>query len=235
LGCNKSFIVNNYFTSTIFRKILAALSGLFLILFLLGHLVGNLQLFIPGVEGQTQFNKYALFMTTNPAVKILSFVTYVSILLHVFLTLYLAIKSRQARPIAYAVSSGNSNSTWSSNNMAFLGTLLLIFIIIHLKSFWYEMHFGNMPYQFLDDGTKVKDLYLITISAFRDPIYTLFYVLSMGALALHLKHGIESAVQTIGLKFPNYEMPIKYLATFISATIPAAFASIPIYLYFKNL
>ena len=91
--------MNNYFTSTIFRKILAALSGLFLTLFLFGHLAGNLQLFISGVEGQTQFNKYALFMTTNPVVKILSILTYSSILLHVILTLYLAFKSRQARPM----------------------------------------------------------------------------------------------------------------------------------------
>ena len=228
-------IVNNYFISTIFKKIIAALTGLFLTLFLLGHLVGNLQLFIPGIEGQTQFNKYALFMTTNPAVKVLSIITYTSILIHIFLTLYLSWQSKQARPIAYAVSSGSSNSTWSSNNMAILGTALLIFIIIHLRSFWYEMHFGYIPYQYLNDGTKLKDLYLITTSAFNNPIYTLFYVFSMAALALHLKHGLESALQTIGLKFPNYEVALKYITTFIALVIPATFASIPIYLFFKNL
>ena len=228
-------IVNNYFISTIFKKIIAALTGLFLTLFLLGHLAGNLQLFIPGIEGQTQFNKYALFMTTNPAVKVLSIITYTSILIHIFLTLYLSWQSKQARPIAYAVSSGSSNSTWSSNNMAILGTALLIFIMIHLRSFWYEMHFGDIPYQYLNDGTKLKDLYLITTSAFNNPIYTLFYVFSMAALALHLKHGLESALQTIGLKLPNYEMALKYITTFIALAIPATFASIPIYLFFKNL
>ena len=227
--------MNNYFTSTIFRKILAALSGLFLTLFLFGHLAGNLQLFISGVEGQTQFNKYALFMTTNPAVKLLSILTYSSILLHVILTLYLAFKSRQARPIGYAVSSGNSNSSWSSNNMAILGTFLLLFIIVHMRSFWYEMHFGEMPYQYLEDGTKIKDLYLITTSAFNNPLYTLFYIISMIALALHLNHGVSSAVQTIGLKLPNYEKPLKYVAGFIALIIPATFASIPIYLYIRNL
>ncbi len=227
--------MNNYITSTIFRKILAALSGLFLTLFLLGHLAGNLQLFISGIEGQTQFNKYALFMTTNPVVKILSIVTYLSILLHVILTLYLSFKSRQARPIGYAVSSGNANSTWSSNNMAILGSFLLLFIIVHMRSFWYEMHFGDMPYQHLDDGTKIKDLYLITTSAFANPIYTLFYVLSMFALALHLKHGVESAVQTVGLKLPNYEKSLKHIGSFIAVVIPVTFASIPIYLYIKNL
>ena len=228
-------IVNNYFISTIFKKIIAALTGLFLTLFLLGHLAGNLQLFVPGIEGQTQFNKYALFMTTNPAVKVLSIITYTSILIHIFLTLYLSWQSKQARPIAYAVSSGSSNSTWSSNNMAILGTTLLIFIMIHLRSFWYEMHFGDIPYQYLNDGTKLKDLYLITTSAFNNPIYTLFYVFSMAALALHLKHGLESALQTIGLKLPNYEIALKYITTFIALAIPATFASIPIYLFLKNL
>ena len=227
--------MNNYITSTIFRKILAALSGLFLTLFLLGHLAGNLQLFISGIEGQTQFNKYALFMTTNPVVKILSIITYLTILLHVIITLYLSFKSRQARPIEYAVSSGSANSTWSSNNMAILGSFLLLFIIVHMRSFWYEMHFGDMPYQYLDDGTKIKDLYLITTSAFANPIYTLFYVLSMLALGLHLKHGVESAVQTIGLKLPNYEKALKYIGSFIAVVIPITFASIPIYLYIKSL
>ncbi|MFL2983800.1 MAG: succinate dehydrogenase cytochrome b subunit [Candidatus Neomarinimicrobiota bacterium] len=227
--------MNKYITSTIFKKTVAAFSGLFLTLFLLGHLAGNLQLFIPGIEGQTLFNKYALFMTTNPAVKILSIVTYISILLHIFLTLYLVLQSKRARPIGYSVSSGTLNSTWSSNNMGILGIFLLFFIVIHMKSFWYEMHFGEMPYQYLDDGTKIKDLYLITTSAFNNILYTLFYVLSMIALALHLKHGVESAVQTIGLKFPNYEKPLKYLSGFIALIIPATFASIPIYLYFKGL
>ena len=97
------------------------------------------------------------------------------------------------------------------------------------------MHFGEMPYQYLDDGTKIKDLYLITTSAFNNPLYTLFYIFSMIALALHLKHGVGSAVQTIGLKLPNYEKPFKYVAESVALIIPATFASIPIYLYIKNL
>ena len=227
--------MNNYLTSTIFRKALASLSGLFLVTFLFGHLLGNLQLFIPGVEGQTQFNKYALFMTTNPVVKLLSIITYSAILLHVFITLYLVIQSKRARPVQYAVSSGKDNSNWSARNMAVLGTVLLFFLIVHLKSFWYEMHFGEMPYQTLSDGTKIKDLYLITTSAFQNPFYTFFYVFCMGALSLHLKHGVESAIQTVGLKVPSYEKVFKYGAILIAFSIPAVFASIPIYLYVSSL
>ena len=119
--------MNRYFSSTLFRKTLAALSGLFLTLFLIGHLIGNLQLFIPGEMGQKQFNQYALFMTSNPVVKILSYVTYVSILLHIIVTLFLTVQSKSARNIEYAESSGNSNSKWESRNMAILGTFIMIF------------------------------------------------------------------------------------------------------------
>ncbi|OUX30862.1 MAG: hypothetical protein CBE24_06020 [bacterium TMED264] len=227
--------MNNYFTSTIFRKALASLSGLFLVTFLIGHLLGNLQLFIPGLQGQTQFNKYALFMTTNPIVKVLSIITYSAILLHILITFYLVIQSKRARPVGYLVSSGKDSSDWSSRNMAVLGTVILFFLIIHLKSFWYKMHFGDMPYQLLSDGTKIKDLYLVTISAFQNPLYTFFYVLCMGALSLHLKHGVESAIQTVGLKIPSYEKPFKYFALIVAFSIPATFASIPIYLYFTKI
>tara|TARA_B000000557_G_scaffold249600_1_gene235182 strand:+ start:4442 stop:5122 length:681 start_codon:yes stop_codon:yes gene_type:complete len=226
--------MNSYFTSTLFRKIIAALSGLFLVAFLIGHLVGNLQLFIPGLKGQTQFNQYAFFMTTNPVIKVLSLITYISIILHVIITLFLVFQSRKSRPVQYAVSSGN-NSSWSSRNMSVLGVLFLIFLVIHMKSFWYRMHFGDMPYQYLNDGSKIKDLYLITITAFKNPIYSLFYIFSMIVLGLHLKHGVESAIQTLGLKIRNYENIFKVFGNIIAFLIPAMFAIIPIYIYILQL
>ena len=226
--------MNSYFTSTLFRKIIAALSGLFLVAFLIGHLVGNLQLFIPGLKGQTQFNQYAFFMTTNPVIKVLSLITYISIILHVIITLFLVFQSRKSRPVQYAVSSGN-NSSWSSRNMSVLGVLFLIFLVIHLKSFWYRMHFGDMPYQYLNDSSKIKDLYLITITAFKNPIYSLFYIFSMIVLGLHLKHGVESATQTLGLKIRNYENIFKVFGNIIAFLIPAMFAIIPIYIYILQL
>ena len=85
------------------------------------------------------------------------------------------------------------------------------------------------------DGTKIKDLHLITTSAFQNPLYTFFYVFCMGALFLHLKHGVESAIQTVGLKIPSYEKAFKYGAILIAFSIPAVFASIPIYLYISSL
>jgi len=221
--------MGSYFSSKIFQKALAALSGGFLVLFLLGHLVGNLQLFIPGELGQKQFNSYALFMTTNPAVIALSYLTYTSIILHSILTLYLVLKSRLARPVRYQISSGSSNSSWASRNMAFLGTMLLIFLIIHLRSFWYEMHFGDIGL----DKWGNKDLYTVTVSAFQNILYTAFYVLSMLMLSFHLSHGVSSAFQTLGLSTSKYEKIINFVGKSIAVLIPLIFASIPITLYVR--
>ena len=206
---------------------MAGLSGFFLVLFLLGHLLGNLQLFIPGEDGQKQFNEYALFMTTNPAVKILSVLTYSSIILHTVLTLFLVFQSSNARDVKYLQSSGNANSTWGSKNMAVLGTLILVFVVIHMKSFWYEMHFGVIGL----DPWGNKDLHTVTVTAFNELWYVLFYVLSMVVLAIHLKHGVESVFQTLGIKTRRYVSLIHKAAYGFALIVPAAFASIPIYLY----
>jgi len=224
--------MNSYFTSTLFRKTLSALSGLFLTLFLIGHLVGNLQLIIlSGLSAQEKFNEYALFMTTNPAVKILSIITYTSIILHTILTIYLSIQSKNARPVNYSVSSGSDNSNWPSRNMPLLGVLVLIFIVIHMKSFWYEMHWGEVG----NDPWGNRDLYTVTVTAFREVWYTAFYIFSMVILGLHLNHGVASAFQTLGLKTKKYFSTIEKFAGAFSILVPAAFASIPIILYLQSL
>ena len=104
-----------FLKSSIAKKYWMALTGLFLCLFLVGHLIGNLQLFMSGYEGALQFNKYALFMTTNPAIKLMSYVTYISILFHAIDGIYLAIQNKKARPVAYAMSKPSKNSSFSSN------------------------------------------------------------------------------------------------------------------------
>jgi len=130
--------------SSIGKKYWMALTGLFLCVFLLGHLAGNLQL-IFGTS--LQFNQYAYFMTTNPAVKILSYLTYISILFHAIDGILLTIQNKKARPIGYAKNNASANSTWQSRNMAVLGTLLLVFIATHMMNFWAKMHFEEMPLQ----------------------------------------------------------------------------------------
>lgn len=148
--------------SSLAKKYWMALTGLFLCTFLAGHLAGNLQLIFGDA---LQFNEYALFMTTNPVVKLLSYVTYISILFHAIDGILLTVQNRKARPIRYAKENASANSAWASRNMAVLGTLILVFIVTHMVNFWAKMHFDEkMPLQTTQieyQGQKF-DLYVTT-------------------------------------------------------------------------
>ena len=149
--------------SSLAKKYWMALTGLFLCLFLSGHLAGNLQLIF---SDALHFNQYALFMTTNPAVKILSYLTYISILFHAVDGFLLTYQNAKARPIGYAKNDPSKNSSFSSRNMAVLGSIILIFIVTHMVNFWAVMHFDkNMPLQTISVepmmGQK-QDFYILT-------------------------------------------------------------------------
>lgn len=136
--------LSSFFSSTIGKKITVALTGLFICSFLVVHLSGNFQLFKS--DGGFAFNSYAAFMTTNPLIKTISYILYASILYHAFKGLYLAYRNRQARPVKYAVAKGSANSMWASRNMGILGTIVLVFIVVHMSNFWWEYHNGDLPY-----------------------------------------------------------------------------------------
>lgn len=127
------------FSSSIGQKIIMALTGLFLCTFLVVHLLGNFQLLYD--DGGYKFNAYTKFMTSNPLIKIASYVTYFAILYHAFQGLWLAYKNQSARPKGYKKHPGNATSTWSSRNMGVLGTIILVFIVVHMQQFWYEYKF----------------------------------------------------------------------------------------------
>lgn len=164
--------------SSIGKKYWMALTGLFLCTFLVGHLAGNLQLLVP--DNALNFNKYALFMTSNPAVKLLSYLTYISIIFHAVDGILLAIQNKKARPIAYAKNDSAANSGFASRNMAVLGTVILIFIATHMINFWAKMHFDEkMPLQKMtieaQPGMK-QDFYLTTDGGYipaNDPSYVI--------------------------------------------------------------
>lgn len=218
--------------STLGRKLVVSLTGLFLCTFLIIHASGNTLLF-RGDGGQA-FNEYTQFMTHNPLIKSISYILYTSILLHVVYTIMLTIHNRKARSVGYAYSRPSANSTWASRNMGFLGTILLIFIIIHMKTFWYEMHFGNVPYVSYD-GEEYKDLYSIVNWAFAQWWYTGFYVLSMVALSFHLVHGFHSGFQTLGIDHPKYNPFLSKLSWAFGIIIPIVFAAMPIFVFLKSL
>ncbi|MFT7344671.1 MAG: succinate dehydrogenase / fumarate reductase cytochrome b subunit [Lentimonas sp.] len=160
-------------SSSIAKKYWMALTGLFLCLFLVGHLAGNLQLIlITGEEGKRAFNEYAFFMTSNPAVKLLSYLTYASILFHSIDGFVLAMQNKKARPQNYAHNRPGKSSSTPSRYMAILGTVVLVFICTHMVNFWGKMHFEELPlhttklYPPMTNSPEGSDFYLTTSGSF---------------------------------------------------------------------
>ncbi len=224
--------VTKSFNSTLGQKLLMSLTGLFLILFLIGHVSGNM-LLLKGDGGQA-FNEYATFMTTNTGVIILSYLTYLSVIGHVVYAIILSSKNKSARPVKYDTNKSSSNSTWSSRNMGVLGTIILIFLVIHLQNFWYEMHWGGIPKVTYESGVH-KDLFTVVTTSFSELWIVGLYVVSMIFLGFHLYHGFASAFQTLGLNHKKYTPAIKFIGSAFAIVVPALFALMPIFLYISSL
>ncbi|MGY6521348.1 MAG: succinate dehydrogenase cytochrome b subunit [Mongoliitalea sp.] len=224
--------VSKTLSSTLGRKLLMALTGLFLILFLVVHLAGNLQLLLP--DGGESFNVYAHTMANNPLIKVVSIGNFAFILLHVIYSIVLTQHNKKSRPVAYAMSKEGKSSTWASRNMGILGTVILIFLVVHLKGFWYEAKFGTLPTTMID-GESYSDIYAIVAAAYANVWYVLIYVVSMGFLAFHLSHGFASAFQTLGLNHVKYSPLIQKVGAGFSIIVPVLFALIPIVMYIQSL
>ncbi len=216
--------------STLGKKVLMALTGLFLILFLVIHLLGNLQLLLP--DQGAAFNIYAHNMASNPLIRVVSILNFAFILTHVVYSIVLTRLNKNARPVGYAVP--NKKSAWASRNMGILGTIILLFIIIHLKGFWYELKFGKVPFVEID-GIMMKNGFALVQAAYSNPIYSLIYVIAMVFLGFHLSHGFQSAFQTLGLNHNKYTTFIKKTGLAFSILIPGLFAMIPIIMYLKSI
>ena len=231
----------NWFTSAVSssvgKKIMMALTGLFLCSFLVVHLIGNLQLL--KLDLGISFNTYAQFMAHNPVIQTISKGNFIIIIAHALIALFLTRQNAAARPIGYQVKKGSSNSTWSSRNMGLLGTILLVFIAVHLYHFWWAVHYGgSIPTrEYLNDNGDIvvyTDLYQAVLFAFSNPYIVAFYVLSMIAMGYHLYHGFASAFQSLGLNHVKYNGFIRALGFLFYFVIPAAYASIPLIIYSRH-
>lgn len=151
-----------FIKSSIAKKYWMALTGLFLCLFLVGHLIGNLQLVVKtGEEGRRAFNEYAYFMTHNPAIMVLSYVTYFSILFHAIDGIALFIQNKKARPVNYTYNKPSASSSLPSRYMALLGTLVLVFISTHMSNFWWKMKISDdVPLHAYYSGMAQDTMYL---------------------------------------------------------------------------
>ncbi len=252
--------LTSFLQSSIGRKLLMALTGLFLCAFLLVHLIGNLQLFKH--DHGLAFNTYAVFMTTNPIIKFTSYGLYATIIFHAFWGLYLVYLNKKARPQTYAMVDGKANSSWASRSMGLLGTIILAFIVTHMADFWAEYKFGEIPYaqyqqdlntleikyaltdpidskkiQFTSNNiefTIVKDLNKEVVEAFKEGWLVALYVVAMLAISFHLVHGFKSAFQTMGFNHSKYNGLIRFIGIYVFGIIvPMLFASMPIYFFFN--
>lgn len=251
------------FNSSLGKKLIMALTGLFLCTFLIVHVGGNALLF-KNDDGYA-FNMYANFLTHFPPIEVIAYILYACILVHALYALILTVKNRKARPVGYAVKASD-NASWSSKNMGLLGSILFLFIVIHMGDFWYHYKFTDAV-QFKEYRTdlssgvtqsvefvpksadfehsistennieivRVKDLHLRVAASFANPVYDIFYVIAMVAVSFHLLHGFQSAFRTLGWTHRKYTPIVEFIGTwFFAVIVPVAFALMPIVYYFKK-
>ncbi len=217
-------------SSSIGRKVIVSLTGLFLILFLIVHASGNFTLLNAGDDKGAAFNAYSEFMGHNPLIQAVAWITKILILVHILQTIYLALVNRKARPVGYKYEKPGQSSGWSSRNMTFLGIIILVFLVLHLKTFWYVVHYGEVPFV-NGDPSQGKDYFKLVAVAFSQPWYVALYLIALVGLAFHLWHGFQSAFQTIGWNHPKYTPMIKTIGKILAILIPIGFSTQPIYIY----
>lgn len=209
-------------SSSIGSKLLIALTGLALFIFLVGHLSGNL-LFI---VGPAAFNQYSHALVSNPLVYVAEAGLVVVFLLHVYKTVRLYAGSKDARPVKYARkewAGGPSRKSWPSTTMIFTGITLFAFVILHLRKFkfgpWYETADG------------IRDLYRLQLEIFSHPGYVAFYMASMVIVGFHLWHGVASAAQSLGIDHPKYTPKVVWIGRALAVLIAGGFFILPLYTY----
>ena len=226
-------IKKGLFKTSVGRKNLMAFTGLFIIFFLIIHLIGNLILVIPDsffpiefwgnvASTHDMYNAYSHFLVHFWPVTIVAWVLYASIALHVIDAFLITLQNRRSRGEKYQITD-NSTSTWYSRNMGVLGSVIGIFIVLHMAQFW-------LPYKVLQ---VEHDLYDLVLATFKVWWYVLIYEIGIIALCFHLIHGIESAHRSLGIYPKRIMNIIKYIALCFSLVMAILYAIIPIILYFK--
>lgn len=225
---------SQFFNTSIGKKLLVGATGLFLCSFVIVHLAGNLALLKE--DGGEAFNTYAAFMGHNGLIQFIAWGLKIVILIHAVIAIQLTFRNRSARPVKYAVRPGNKTSSWFSRQMAIMGSVLFIFLVVHLAQFWWVMHYGEIGKVSYGAVSEVGNLYEVVWAAFKEPWIVILYVLGMVALAFHLIHGFKSACQTFGLNHPKYNGLISFIGVgFFGIIIPIGFAVIPVVIYIKQI
>lgn len=217
----------DYFSTSIGKKLQMSLTGLFLIVFLLVHCYVNAQIFYN--DGGVRFNEAAHFMGTNLVIRITEVGLFAFLILHIVQGLALAVKNKSRRSTPYAVKAGNATSKWYSRSMALLGTLILLFLVMHISKFWAPNRFTQ-----LTTGEELN-LYDMMKIEFQQSWVIGVYLFGCISLGWHLVHGFYSAFQTLGLGTSKYKALIKSIGVAFSILVPAIFAAMPVMFYLQIL
>jgi len=211
--------------SSIGKKFIMAVTGICLILFLVIHLIGNLTLY----GGSTAFNGYVRTLEiVKPLIRVIEVVLGLIFVFHIFNGIRLWFENKKARPESYAVSGLNKNTDIFSRTMIQSGSIVFVFLMLHLSTFWVAFNFSGAPEE------KPYQYYSIIVEWFQNPLYAGFYILAVILLGFHLNHGFQSAFQTFGWNHKKYFPFIQKLGTIYSLIIALGFASIPIYFFFNG-
>ncbi len=213
------------FTSSVGKKLVMGFTGIFLVLFLIVHV--GLNACIWAMDNGVMFNKAAHFMGANVVPRILEIGLFAGFFLHIIQGYMLELQNRKARGTAYAVSYGNKGSKWYSRSMALLGTLLLLFLIMHIKHFWVPSRITGLEPMMID-GKEYHNLYGEMLVVFENPVIVVLYVIGCISLAYHLAHGFQSAFRTVGINNPKYTTLLESVGYGFSIIVPLAFAMMPI-------
>lgn len=211
------------YDSSIAQKFIVGLTGLFLCSFLVVHLTGNLLLFKD--DGGAAFDAYSHFMSTNGVIRTMELVLAAGFLAHVAYATRVWLKNRKARPTRYAMNRPMENSSLASRSMHWTGAVVFIFLVVHLRTFFVPARFsgGNPP-----------SMFELVQSAFSSPLYDAFYLVSLALLGYHLRHGFQSAFQSLGLR-PFARAVIEIVAVIFWLIIPIGFATMPVYFLWRHL
>ncbi|CAN5525862.1 succinate dehydrogenase cytochrome b subunit [soil metagenome] len=226
------------FTSSIGKKLVMSFTGLFLILFLLIHVSINAcifaDLFITQERGE-MFNKAAHFMGSMVLIRIAEVGLFAGIFLHAYQGLLLEFQNRQKRSQGYAVPMGNKGSKWYSRSMGLLGTILLIFLVIHWYHFWVPARFTGQEYltAVTYNGVEMHDMFNLMKFTFSQWWVVVIYVLACISLLYHLLHGFASAFRTIGVHNKKWFAIFKSAGVGYSVLVCLLFALMPIAMYFN--
>lgn len=202
------------FATSVGSKLLIGVTGLALFLYLITHIAGNALIFL----GPTTFNQYAHTLTSNPLIPVIEIGLVLIFLMHVYKTVTMYLRNREARPVAYAQKKSQgapSRKTFASTTMIVSGLWLLLFAVIHVKGFKYGSEYETA------DG--IRDLYRTEMENFRSPLSVGFYLLSMLVVGSHLWHGSSSTFQSLGLDHPRWTPRILMATKVLAAVIAGGF------------